>query len=94
MIISEMQNKLACWSLADKERKFDRLLRLIANGDWLLEAARITLRSKGAKTPGVDGQCRDDMQENLHAELKCLRNTLLDGSYTPMPARRVYTTRH
>ena len=52
MIISEMQNKLATWSLADKERKFDRLLRIIANESWLREAARITLASKGAKTPG------------------------------------------
>ena len=31
MIISEMQSKLATWSSADKERKFDRLLRMIAD---------------------------------------------------------------
>lgn len=30
MINSEMQSKLATWSSADKERKFDRLLRMIA----------------------------------------------------------------
>ena len=55
MIISEMQNKLATWSSADKERKFDRLLRIIANESWLLEAVRILLQSKGAKTPGIEG---------------------------------------
>ena len=55
MIMSEMQNKLATWALEDKERKFDRLLRLIADRSWLQEAARITLASRGARTAGVDG---------------------------------------
>lgn len=85
-----MQDKLAHWSTADKERKFNRLLRLIANEKWLLEAARITLASSGAKTPGVDGKCRNDMQENLHEEINCIKSELLDGSYIPMPARRIY----
>ncbi len=85
-----MQNKLARWSSEDKERKFDCLLRLIANGEWLLEAARITLASHGAKTAGVDGKRKSDMQDNLHEELNCIRLALLDGSYSPMPAKRVY----
>lgn len=34
-----MQSKLATWSTEDKERKFDRLLRLVADRDWLSEAA-------------------------------------------------------
>ena len=38
-----MQSKLATWSTEDKERKFDRLLRLIADRVWLSEGARITL---------------------------------------------------
>ncbi|WP_246089446.1 reverse transcriptase domain-containing protein [Paraburkholderia guartelaensis] len=41
-----MQSKLATWSTEDKERKFDRLLRLIADRVWLSEAARITLASE------------------------------------------------
>lgn len=90
MIISEMQDKLARWSLADKERKFDCLLRLIANGNWLLEAARITLASRGAKTAGVDGVSKTDLQKCLHENLSTIRSELLNGSYTPMPARRVY----
>jgi len=47
-----MQSKLAIWSSKDKERKFDRLLRLIAEPVWLREAARITLASSGAKDTG------------------------------------------
>ena len=90
MIISEMQNKLATWSSADKERKFDRLLRIIVNRSWLQEAARVTLASSGAKTPGIDGIDKQAMECNLQHQLEKIRSDLLDGSYQPQPARRVY----
>ncbi len=90
MIISEMQNKLATWSSADKERKFDRLLRMIANRSWLQEAARVTLTSKGAKTPGIDGIDKQAMEHNLQHQLDTIRAELLAGSYQPQPAKRVY----
>src|ERR1039458_2267137 len=60
-----MQSKLATWSTENKERKFDRLLRLIADRNWLSEAARITLVSSGARTPGVDGVDKRMMEGNL-----------------------------
>jgi len=85
-----MQNKLATWSTEDKERKFDRLLRLIADKDWLSEAARITLASSGARTPGVDGVDKRMLELNLQHELATIREELLAGSYSPLPARRVY----
>ena len=85
-----MQSKLATWSTAEKERKFDRLLRLIADRTWLSEAARITLASSGAKTPGVDGVDKEMMVRNLQHELTEIHNELLAGSYQPLPARRVY----
>jgi len=90
LIISEMQSKLATWSTENKERKFDRLLRLIADRAWLSEAARITLASSGARTPGVDGVDKDMMEANLQHELATIRDELLEGSYSPLPARRVY----
>lgn len=90
MIIGEMQSKLATWSTEDKGRKFDRLLRLIADKSWLAEAARITLASSGAKTPGVDGVNKAMMEGDLHHELETIRAELLAGSYVPLPARRVY----
>jgi RNA-directed DNA polymerase len=90
LIISEMQSKLATWSTENRERKFDRLLRLIADRDWLSEAARITLASSGARTPGVDGVDRRMMEANLQHELSTIREELLAGSYSPLPARRVY----
>ncbi len=90
MIISEMQSKLAKWSTKEKERKFDRLLRFIADKSWLAEAARITLASSGARTPGVDGVDRQMMEINLQRELTTMHDELLAGSYQPLPARRVY----
>ena len=85
-----MQSKLAKWSTENKERKFDRLLRLISDRDWLAEAARITLASSGAKTPGVDGVDKFEMKGNLPRELETIRDELLTGAYQPLPARRVY----
>jgi group II intron reverse transcriptase/maturase len=85
-----MQRKLAMWSTADKERKIDRLLRITADRSWLREAARITLASTGARTPGIDGVDKEAMEAKLPEELECLRVELLAGRYQPQPARRVY----
>lgn len=90
MVISEMQHKLAMWSTANKERKFERLLRIIADRSWLTEASRITLASSGARTPGIDGVDKQAMLANLPAELERIRAELLSGSYQPQAARRVY----
>jgi len=90
LIIGEMQSKLATWSTEDKGRKFDRLLRLIADRIWLAEAARITLASSGARTPGVDGVDKTVLERNLPHELAAIRAELLAGTYVPQPARRVY----
>ena len=85
-----MQCKLATWSSANAGRKFDRLLRVIADRSWLLEAARITLASQGARTPGIDGVDKRAMEANLAEELARIRAELLAGSFHPQPARRVY----
>ena len=90
MIISEMQGKLATWSTADTDRKFDRLLRLITDRSWLQEAARVTLASKGARTAGVDGMDKQAMEEALSEHLEGIRKDLLAGTYRPLPAKRVY----
>lgn len=90
MIIGEMQRKLAAWSSASDERKFDRLLRVIADRTWLQEAARITLASSGARTPGVDGVDKQALEANLADELQRIRAELLGSGYQPLPAKRVY----
>ncbi len=85
-----MQHKLATWAESDPNRRFDRLLRLIANRAWLAEAARITLASSGARTPGIDGIDKQRMQPRLEQHLAELHADLLSGRYCPQPAKRIY----
>jgi group II intron reverse transcriptase/maturase len=85
-----MQRKLATWTTTDPTRRVDRLLRLIAQPDWLAEAARVTLSSKGANTPGIDGEIKLTVQDRLPAILQQIRSDLLSDVYQPLPARRVY----
>ena len=85
-----MQSKLATWSASDPCRRFDRMLRLIAQREWLAEAARITLSSKGAATAGVDGVHKVAFERNFDRHIDEVHEQLLNGSYTPQPARRVY----
>jgi retron-type reverse transcriptase len=85
-----MQHKLATWAESDPSRRFDRLLRLIADRDWLAEAARIVLASSGARTPGIDGMDKRRLQGELDQHLVDLRADLLKGAYRPKPVKRVY----
>lgn len=85
-----MQNKLAIWSNDNRARRFNRLLRLIADRTWLQEAARIALASSGAKTPGVDGVNGKAFQQQLDQHLDLIHNQLLTGMYRPQPAKRIY----
>ena len=85
-----MQRKLATWADNDKTKRFDRLMRLISQTDWLREAARITLSAKGANTPGIDGITQMHLQQDLDSYLMVLSNELLSGDYQPQPARRIY----
>lgn len=90
MIISELQSKLASWSTDNPTRRFDRLLRLIADKTWLEAAATITLAARGAHTPGVDGVGKRQLETDLSDELATIRQQLLAGTYRPQPVRRVY----
>ena len=72
-----MQRKLATWTATDENRKVYRLLRIISHPLWLAKAVEITLSSKGARTPGVDGMTKDKLQEGLNNYLEEIRNDLL-----------------
>jgi retron-type reverse transcriptase len=85
-----MQHKLATWAETDPNRRFDRLVRLIADRDWLAEAARIVLASSGARTPGIDGIDKRRLQARLDHHLADLRTSLLKGTYRPQPVKRIY----
>lgn len=85
-----MQSKLTTWAATDPSRLIARLQRLITQPERLAEAARITLSSKGAHTPGADGVNKTTLQARLAIELQILRDELLSGHYQPLPANRVY----
>ena len=85
-----MQRKLATWKATEGDRRVDRLLRLISDPQWLRKAAEITLSSKGARTPGVDGITKTLLREGLDDYLGMIRVDLLSGNYQPLPARRIY----
>ncbi len=74
-----MQRKLATWTATDPSQRIERLLRLITQPEWLAEAARITISSKGAHTPGVDGVNKTMLQARLAAELQILRDAATSG---------------
>ncbi|AEJ39629.1 group II intron-encoded reverse transcriptase/maturase [Sulfobacillus acidophilus TPY] len=76
--------------MEEPNRRFDRLLRLITNRDWLEEAARRTLTSPGAHTPGADGMTKRRWEAQQAEELERLRTELLTDTYRPHPARRIY----
>jgi RNA-directed DNA polymerase len=85
-----MQHKLATWAKEDPNRRFDRLLRLITNRDWLAEAARIVLASSGARTPGLDGMDKRRLEPKLDHHLDQLQSSLLAGTYRPTAVKRIY----
>lgn len=61
----------------------------MADQTWLAEAARVTLASSGARSPGIDGIDKSTLAPVLEEELTRLRAELLSGDYRPSPARRV-----
>lgn len=85
-----MQRKLATLTAIESDRRVDRLLRLISHPQWLQKAAEITLSSKGANTPGVDGITKIHLEPGLSDYLQRIRCDLLSGGYQPRPARRIY----
>lgn len=85
-----MQRKLATWSSKNKERRFDRLLRLIANPEWIMEATRITLSARGARTAGIDGITKADIEKDIVSFVKSISQELREGCYEPQPVKRIY----
>ena len=63
---------------------------MLADRDWLAEAARIVLASSGARTSGIDGMDKRRLQGERDQHLVDLRTSLLKGVYRPKPVKRVH----
>jgi RNA-directed DNA polymerase len=82
------QTKLHRWAEQDEHKPFGDLFNLLCGPATLLVAWERVKRNRGSKTAGVDGQTRWHVEqlgvENVLGEL---RQSLKDGSYTPLPVR-------
>ena len=63
------------------------LLARVLDPDNLQRALRQVRRNKGA--PGIDGMSVDQLVEHLKTHWPTIRASLVDGTYTPQPVRRV-----
>ena len=72
---------------ANPDKRFNRLYRLVCKPEFLMQAWDEIRKNSGSRTPGVDGQTRDDVDEALIAQLS---EELKTGTYRPKPLRRKY----
>ncbi|MBD3949248.1 group II intron reverse transcriptase/maturase [Tuanshanicoccus lijuaniae] len=68
-------------------RENPTLMTRVASYDNLIEAAEVVRKNKGAA--GIDGMSVDDVEQHIHDYYGPLRRKLIDGSYRPLPVKRV-----
>ena len=85
-----MQRKLAMWSTADRQGKFDRLLSIMADRSKLAEATGLrchpVVPEHRASTVSTNRPWR---LNSLYSSSR-IRAELLAEGYQPLPARRSY----
>jgi RNA-directed DNA polymerase len=82
------QTKLHRWAAQEGQEPFGDLFNLFCDHATLLVAWERVKRNRGSKTAGVDGQTRWHVeQRGVENVLGELRQSLKDGSYTPLPVR-------
>jgi group II intron reverse transcriptase/maturase len=75
---------------ADPTKRFGKLLKIVRQETFLTLAWKRVRTNKGSRTPGVDGQSRDDIDtQTIHD----LAQELAENRYQPQPVRRVYIPR-
>ena len=72
---------------SDLRYKFERLYRLLFNGDMFFLAYQRIYAKQGNMTPGTDGKTIDQMSEKRMGRLI---DALKTEEYQPQPAKRVY----
>lgn len=89
--VARTQVKYHRWAKTDRGARFGDLFNLVCHPSYLLVAWEHVARNKGARTAGVDGvTVRQIVQRGeVWAFLKGIAASLKDGSYRPLPVRRV-----
>lgn len=88
--VLEMQQRLAKKAVREPEHRFGNLYDLLTWEPILEAAADRLLGNTGSRTPGLDGVTRDMLRRNRAHHLALLRQQLKDGTFQPLPVRRVY----
>ncbi len=90
--IIKTQRSLAKKAMYQPEHQFDHLYRLICREDWIQAALAAVLSHQGARTAGIDGVTKKafDSPEFYIAFLRQLQEELRQGTFRPVPVRRVY----
>jgi len=88
--IRETQRRLSQWATDHKGERYRDLFNLVSGEAWLWQAYENVSRNKGAKTSGVDNQTLEEWKRDSSANTEKLRTEVLDRTYRPQPARRVY----
>jgi len=74
-------------AIASPEKRFNKLYKLVCKMSTLSQAWQDIRGNKGSRTPGVDGETRDDVNNRT---LIGVWEALHAGVYQPKPLRRVY----
>jgi RNA-directed DNA polymerase len=80
----EQLRKLAA---ANPTKRFGKLRKVIRQRAFLQRVWQTMCPNKGSRTPGVDGQTREDVDEDV---LSPLAHDLAPRHYRPQPGRRTY----
>jgi len=88
--VLELQQRLAKKAVREPEHRFGNLYDLLTWEPLLEAAADRLLRSKGSRTPGLDGITRRMLRRSRAHHMALLRQRLKDGTFQPQPVRRVF----
>lgn len=86
--LQDLRRKIYVKAKADQSWRFWGLYVHVCRWETLAEAYRLAKQNKGA--PGVDGVSFDDIEhEGVQQFLDGIQQELIDGTYRPVPNRRV-----
>jgi RNA-directed DNA polymerase len=89
--VLDHQRKLHRWARAEPQRRFEDLFNLVYDRATLVVAWDRVAHNRGARTAGVDATTRTQVERTIGVEafLGELRSSLKNGSFRPLPVRRV-----
>ena len=72
---------------ANPTMRFEKLLKIIRQAPFLEMVWGKVQTNRGSRTPGIDGQTREDIEESV---FQSLAHLLATRQYRPQPVRRTY----